>query len=420
MQLYLKLINKNTKLTVVGLGYTGLPIALAFAKKVNVIGFDIMSKKMKKNKKGLEFTTDPLKLREAMFYIIAVPTPIFNNNMPNLDMVKQASKTVGQSLQKGSIVVYESTVYPGVTEDICIPILEETSGLKCGKDFKVGYCPERVNVADKEHQFVNITKVVAGIDKNTTNEIAKIYSLVIEANIYKASSIKVAEAAKVIENCQRDINIAFMNEIAIIFNKLKIDTKEVLAAASTKWNFLNFKPGLVGGHCIGVDPYYLIYKANEVGINSSLLLTGRKVNEEMSQFISDICLEKLSRTYKKITDTRVAILGCTFKENCDDIRNSKVFDIERQLKSYGIKVFITDPKANIEEVKINYTVDLTDINNLENIDALIVAVAHDEYKQLKIGDMDKFYGSALKILIDVPGIYNMNKYEQAGYIYWRL
>lgn len=420
MQLYLKLINKKAKLAVVGLGYIGLPIALAFAKKVNVIGFDIASNKMKKNKKGLEFTTDPLKLCEAMFYIIAVPTPIFTNNMPNLDMVLQASKTVGQSLHKGSIVVYESTVYPGVTEDICIPILEEASGLKCGKDFKVGYCPERVNVADKKHQFVNITTVVAGIDKNTTNEIAKIYSLVIEANIYEAPSIKVAEAAKVIENCQRDINVAFMNEIAIIFNKLKIDTKEVLETAGTKWNFLNFKPGLVGGHCIGVDPYYLIYKASEAGINSSLLLTGRKVNEEMSQFISDICLEKLRSISKKITDSRVAILGCTFKENCDDVRNSKVFDVERQLKAHGASVFISDSKASFDEVKINYNVDLIDINDLKNIDVLIVAVAHDEYKKLKIEDMAKFYASSPKILIDVPGIYNKDKYEQAGYIYWRL
>ncbi len=420
MQLYLKLINKKAKLAVVGLGYTGLPIALAFAKKVNVIGFDILAKKMKKNRKGLEFTTDPLKLREAMFYIIAVPTPVFSDNTPNLDMVKQASKTVGQSLQKGSIVVYESTVYPGVTEDICIPILEEASGLKCGKDFKVGYCPERVNVADKKHQFENITKVVAGIDRNTTNEIAKVYSLVILTDIYKAPSIKVAEAAKVIENCQRDINVAFMNEIAIIFNKLKIDTKEVLETAGTKWNFLNFKPGLVGGHCISIDPYYLIYKASKVGINSSLLSTGRKINEDMSQFITDVCIQKLNEISKKITDTKVAILGCSFKENCDDVRNSKVFDIQKKLKAKGAKVFITDPKASLEEVKKNYNIVLTDINDLNEIDALIVAVAHDEYKKLKIEDMDKFYGSSQKILIDIPGIYNKDKYEKAGYKYWRL
>ncbi len=417
MQLYSNLINKKIKLAVVGLGYTGLPIALAFAKKVNVIGFDISEKKMKKNKKGLEFTTNPHKLREAMFYIIAVPTPIFTNNEPNLNLVKQATETVGRNLQKGSIVVYESTVYPGVTEDICIPILEYVSGLKCGKDFKVGYSPERINVADKKHQFKNITKVVAGIDRNTTNEIAKIYSLAILADIYKAPSIKVAEAAKVIENCQRDINIAFMNEISIIFNKLNIDTKEVLAAASTKWNFLNFKPGLVGGHCISVDPYYLIFKAKKVGINSSLLLTSRKVNNKMSKFITDICIEKLTKSSKKINETKVAILGCTFKENCDDIRNSKVFDIEKELKSYGIKVLVADPKANPDEVKRSYDVTLTNIKDLKNIDALIVAVAHNEYKKLQIKDMDKFFNSSQKILLDVCGIYNKAKYEEGGGIF---
>ena len=436
MMLYDKLLTGEEKLSLVGLGYVGMPIAVAFAKKIQVIGYDLNEKKIELYKSGIdptnevgneairnttvEFTADETSLREAKFHIVAVPTPVYDDHTPDLTPVEGASRILGRNLTKGSIVVYESTVYPGVTEDICVPILEKESGLKCGVDFKVGYSPERINPGDKVHRLETITKIVSGMDAESLDEIAKVYELVVAAGVHRASCIKVAEAAKVIENSQRDINIAFMNELSIIFNKMGIDTKSVLEAAGTKWNFLKFYPGLVGGHCIGVDPYYLTYKAEMLGYHSQVILSGRRINDDMGKYVAENCVKNLIKSEKAVKNARVAILGFTFKENCPDTRNSKVFDIVKELREYGIEPIIADPTADAAEAKHLYGVEFTDIATIREMDAVILAVAHNEFAKFTMEDIDKLYGEGQKILLDIKGLFNRAEYENAGYNYWRL
>lgn len=449
--LYDKIFNKEEKISVVGLGYVGMPLAVSFARKIDVIGFDVNKTKVQEYLEGIDatrevgdeviknttvdFTWDEAKLKECKFHIVAVPTPINEDKTPNLRPVIGASKTVGRNLVKGSIVVYESTVYPGVTEELCVPILEEESGLKCGQDFFVGYSPERINPGDKVHRLETIVKIVSGQDEKTLDTIAKVYELVVEAGVHRAESIKVAEAAKVIENSQRDINIAFMNELAIIFNKMGIDTKAVLAAAGTKWNFLNFTPGLVGGHCIGVDPYYLTYKAEELGYHSQIILSGRRINDDMGKYVAESTVKNLIKANKQIKGARVGVLGFTFKEDCPDTRNSKVIDIVNELKEYGIDVIITDPIAEVEEVKEEYGLRLSKFDELEGLDAVILAVPHTQYKELSLDNIDSLFKinniafeevaatsevNSEKIIVDVKGLLDKKEVESKGYLYWRL
>lgn len=437
MKLYEKIRNNEEKISLVGLGYVGMPIAIEFAKRgIEVIGFDLNEKKIELYKSGVdpthevgdeaiktttvEFTSDEKKLREAKFHIVAVPTPVNNDHTPDLTPVEGASTILGRNLTKGSIVVFESTVYPGVTEDICIPILEKESGLKCGVDFKIGYSPERINPGDKIHRLNTITKIVSGMDEETLDNVAKVYEIVVDAGVHRAESIKVAEAAKVIENSQRDINIAFMNELSIIFNKMGIDTKAVLEAAGTKWNFLNFYPGLVGGHCIGVDPYYLTYKAEELGYHSQIILAGRRINDDMGKYVAENIVKKLISVDKPVRNAKVAILGFTFKENCPDTRNTKIIDIVNELKEYGISPMIADPEADKEEAKTLYGIEFINIDEIKDIDVLVLAVAHDRFKTLKIEDIAHLYGEGKKVLIDIKGILNRKEYEKEGYTYWRL
>jgi len=439
MRLYEKIVEKKEKIAVIGLGYVGMPIAVAFAKKVDVIGFDLNKKKIELYKSGVdptnevgneeikkttvEFTDDETKLKEAKFHIVAVPTPINSDKTPDLSPVEGASRIVGRNLTKGSIVVYESTVYPGVTEDICIPILEKESGLKCGVDFKIGYSPERINPGDKVHRLENIIKIVSGMDEESLDEIAKVYELVIEVGVHRAGSIKVAEAAKVVENSQRDINIAFMNELAMVFDRMGIDTKEVVEAMNTKWNALGFTPGLVGGHCIGVDPYYFVYEAEKLGYHSQIILSGRKINDGMGKFVADAIIKKLILANKVVRQAKVVILGVTFKENTPDTRNSKVVDIIDALKEYGIDPIVVDPEADADEAKHEYGIDLIDIKEINDADCLVLAVAHDIFKQMSWEDIDNLYGdfeSHEKILIDVKSILDRNEIEENGYSYWRL
>ena len=435
-KLYEKLLNGEEKLSLVGLGYVGMPIAVAFAKKIKVVGYDLNEKKIALYKSGIdptrevgdeaikettvEFTADESKLKEAKFHVVAVPTPVNDDHTPDLTPVEGASRILGRNLTKGSIVVYESTVYPGVTEDVCVPILEKESGLKCGVDFKVGYSPERINPGDKVHRLETITKIVSGMDDETLDVVAKVYELVVEAGVHRASSIKVAEAAKVIENSQRDINIAFMNELSIIFNKLGIDTKSVLEAAGTKWNFLKFYPGLVGGHCIGVDPYYLTYKAEQVGYHSQVILSGRRINDDMGKYVAENVVKNLIKAGKAVKNAKVAVLGFTFKENCPDTRNSKVFDIVKELREYGIEPIIADPTADYEEAKHLYGVDFVDISTVKGCDAVVLAVAHDEFAKLTMKEIDGFFGEGQKVLLDIKGLLNRKEYENEGYSYWRL
>lgn len=434
--LYQNLVEKKEKLSLVGLGYVGMPIAVAFSKKINVIGFDLNADKINLYKSGIdptkevgdeiikhttvEFTADERRLREARFHIVAVPTPVNNDHTPDLTPVEGASTILGRNLTKGSVVVFESTVYPGVTEDVCVPILERESGLKCGVDFKIGYSPERINPGDKVHRLETITKIVSGMDKETLDVVAKVYELVVEAGVHRAESIRVAEAAKVIENSQRDINIAFMNELSIIFNKMGIDTQSVLKAAGTKWNFLNFYPGLVGGHCIGVDPYYLTYKAEELGYHSQIILAGRRINDDMGKYVAENVVKNLIAADKPVKNARVAILGFTFKENCPDTRNTKVIDIVNELKEYGISPVIADPQADAGEAKRLYQVEFEDVNAIEGMDAVVLAVAHTQFKELAMTDMDKFFGNGQKVLLDLKGLLDRKEYENAGYSYWRL
>ncbi len=439
MNLYEKIKNREEKVSVIGLGYVGMPLAVAFAKKVDVIGFDIDSKKIEIYKSGIDptnevgdeiikhttvdFTSDEERLKEVKFHIVAVPTPINSDKTPNLTPVEGASSIVGRNLNKGSIVVYESTVYPGVTEDICIPILEKESGLKCGIDFKVGYSPERINPGDKVHRLETIKKIVSGIDVECLEEIAKIYELIIDAGVHKASSIKVAEAAKVVENSQRDINIAFMNELAMVFDRMGIDTKEVIDAMNTKWNALKFYPGLVGGHCIGVDPYYFVYEAEKLGYHSQIILSGRKINDGMGEFVADAIIKKLILTNKVVKQSKVVILGITFKENTPDTRNSKVIDIIIRLKEYGIEPIVVDPVADANECKREYDIDLVDISDVKEADCIVLAVAHDSFKQMNLDELDSLYGDfekSKKILIDVKSILNKSEIVNKGYSYWRL
>lgn len=439
MNLYEKIVDRQEKISLVGLGYVGMPIAVSFSRKAEVIGFDINEAKVALYKKGVDptkevgndiiarctvdFTSDETKLRQAKFHIVAVPTPINTDKTPDLRPVESASRVLGRNLTKGSVVVYESTVYPGVTEDICVPILEKESGLKCGVDFKVGYSPERVNPGDKVHRLETIVKVVAGMDAETLDTVAKVYELVVEAGVHRAESIKVAEAAKVIENSQRDINIAFMNELSIIFNKMGIDTKAVLEAAGTKWNFLKFSPGLVGGHCIGVDPYYLTYKAEQLGYHSQIILAGRRINDDMGKYVVENLIKRLILADISIKHAKVAILGFTFKENCPDTRNTRVIDIVTELKEYGVTPMVADPAADAQEAEREYGIVFNKVDEVKNMDAVIMAVAHDEFKQLEMTDIEKFFKTGPneeKVLIDIKGLLNRKEYEAAGYGYWRL
>ena len=436
MNLYNQLLNRETKLSLIGLGYVGMPIAVAFAKKIDVIGFDLNAEKIALYKQGIdptheegddairrttvEFTADETKLREAKFHIVAVPTPVNPDHTPNLAPLENASRLLGRNLTPGSVVVFESTVYPGVTEEVCAPILEQESGLVCGRDFKVGYSPERINPGDREHRLARIRKVVSGMDAETLDCVAKVYELVVEAGVHRADSIRVAEAAKVIENCQRDINIAFMNELSIIFNRMGIDTKSVLEAAGTKWNFLRFKPGLVGGHCIGVDPYYLTYKAETLGYHSQIILAGRRINDDMGKYVAENCVKNLIAAGKNVKGANVAILGFTFKENCPDTRNTKVIDIVHELREYGIAPVVADPEADAAEVKRLYGIEFSAPDAIRNMDAVILAVAHDCFQSLTRTEMDRFFGPGRKVLIDVKGVFSRRDYEDAGYVYWRL
>lgn len=439
MDLFEKILKGYEKISVIGLGYVGMPLAVAFAQKAAVIGYDINSEKIELLKNGqditnevgddiikntkVEFTSDEAKLKVAKFHIIAVPTPINHDKTPDLTPVVYASSILGRNLTKGSIVVYESTVYPGVTEDICIPILEEESKLKCGLDFKVGYSPERINPGDKIHRLENIVKIVAGIDPDSLEQISKIYELIIDAGVHKTSCIKVAEAAKVVENSQRDINIAFMNELAMVFDRMGIDTSEVLNAMNTKWNALKFYPGLVGGHCIGVDPYYFIYEAEKLGYHSQIILSGRMINDSMGEFIAETIIKKLILANKVVKQAKVAIFGITFKENCPDSRNSKVGDIIKKLNEFGINPIVFDPHANREEVKSEYCVDLLNLSEIKNMDCIVFAVAHNEFKSMSIQQIGKFFKHCTnekKIIIDVKSILNRELILDLGYSFWRL
>lgn len=444
LELYHKVKDKKENISVIGLGYVGMPLAIAFAKKINVIGFDVNKEKIELYKQGIDvtnevgnkalkettalMTSDENKLKEAKFHIIAVPTPINDDKTPDLRPIIGASRVLGRNLTKGSIVVYESTVYPGVTEEVCIPILEEESNMKCGVDFKVGYSPERINPGDKLHRLENITKVVSGMDEESLENIASIYELIIDAGVHRAESIKVAEAAKVIENSQRDINIAFVNELSMIFNKMEIDTKAVLEASGTKWNFLKFYPGLVGGHCIGVDPYYLTHKAEQIGYHSQVILSGRRINDGMGKYVGESTVKNLIKANKQVKGARVAILGMTFKEDCPDVRNSKVIDIINELKEYGINVFVADPIADENEVKREYGIELTKFENIKNMDAVIVAVGHKEYMELNLESIKKLYeekpvslnSEDKLVLVDVKGIFDKKEAQLKNYLYWRL
>ncbi len=438
MDLYEKIVNGEEKLSLVGLGYVGMPIAVAFARKIKVIGFDLNEKKIQLYKDGIdptnevgdevirntsvEFTADAEKLREAKFHIVAVPTPVNHDHTPDLSPVEGASRILGRNLTKGSVVVFESTVYPGVTEEICVPILEEESGLRCGIDFKIGYSPERINPGDKVHRLETITKIVSGMDEETLAVVAKVYELVVEAGVYRAESIKVAEAAKVIENSQRDINIAFMNELSMIFHRMGIDTKAVLEAAGTKWNFLKFMPGLVGGHCIGVDPYYLTYKAEELGYHSRIILSGRRINDDMGRYVAESLVKSLIKVSIPVKHARVAILGFTFKENCPDTRNTKVIDIYKELGEYGIVPVVVDPAADAEEAERLYGISFQPMEAVHDMDAVIIAVAHDAFLKLGRKEIDAFYCTAhkRKVLLDIKGLLERKEYLTEDYLYWRL
>ncbi len=439
MSLYEKIAAGQEKIALVGLGYVGMPIAVAFARKVKVVGFDMNVQKIEAYKNGIdptkevgdeaiskttvEFTADETKLQEAKFHIVAVPTPINQDKTPDLTPVEGASRTVGRNLTPGSIVVYESTVYPGVTEDICVPILEKESGLKCGVDFKVGYSPERINPGDKVHRLENIKKIVSGMDEESLEEIARVYELVIEVGVHRASSIKVAEAAKVVENSQRDINIAFINELAMAFDKMGIDTREVIEAMNTKWNALGFYPGLVGGHCIGVDPYYFVYEAERLGYHSQIISAGRRVNDDMPLFVAEKTVRQLVLAGKKVRDAKVVFFGATFKENCPDVRNSKIMEVYAHIKDYGIEPLIADPNADASDLERTYGCSLTALSEIKDADCIILGVAHDVFKKMTMDELDAYFGdmpSSEKVIIDVKSILDREEVEKRGYSYWRL
>lgn len=439
MSLYEEIVAGKEKIALVGLGYVGMPIAVAFSKKAKVIGFDLNKEKIKIYQSGadptkevgdeeikkssVEFTSDETKLKEAKFHIVAVPTPVNTDHTPDLTPVIRASEIVGRNLTKGSVVVYESTVYPGVTEDICVPILERESGMKCGVDFKVGYSPERINPGDKVHRLENIRKIVSGMDAESLEEIKNVYDLVIEVGTYPVSTIKTAEAVKVVENSQRDINIAFMNELAMVFDRMGIDTNEVVDGMNTKWNALGFRPGLVGGHCIGVDPYYFTYEAEKLGYHSQIILNGRIVNDGMGRFVAEATIKQMIAAGKAPKKCKVVILGLTFKENCPDARNSKVDDIIKCLGEYGIKPVVVDPWADEEDAIREYGVVLTPLSEVKDADCVIVAVAHNEFKELSLDEIKKLFiasSDAEKVLLDVKGLYKISELEASGMKYWRL
>lgn len=440
MPIYKKLINKEEKLSLVGLGYVGMPIAVAFANKgIGVIGFDLNKSKIEFYKSGVDptkevgdeviknstvyFTSDETDLKKAKFHIVAVPTPVNTDHTPDLTPVVEASKIVGRNLTKGSYVVFESTVYPGCTEDVCIPILERESGLKCGVDFKVGYSPERINPGDKVHRLENITKIVSGCDEEALATIKAVYDIVIEAGTYPVSNLRTAEAVKVVENSQRDINIAFMNELAMAFDKMDIDTNEVVDGMNTKWNALGFRPGLVGGHCIGVDPYYFTYQAEKLGYHSQIILNGRIVNDSMGKFVADAAIKNMIAVGKAPKKSKVVIFGLTFKENCPDIRNSKVDDIIKHLAEYGITPIVVDPWVSDRDAMNEYGVTLTNLEDVADADCVIIAVAHNEFKMISLDDIKKLFKKSddtEKVLIDVKGLYQVSELKASGMKYWRL
>lgn len=440
MGLYDKVIAHEEKLSLVGLGYVGMPIAVAFAKKgVDVIGFDLNKEKIKLYKSGIDptqevgddaikastvdFTADESRLREAKFHIVAVPTPVNTDHTPDLSPVIGASEILGRNLTKGSIVVYESTVYPGCTEDVCIPILERESGLKCGADFKIGYSPERINPGDKVHRLENIHKIVSGMDRESLEDIKKVYDIVIEVGTHPVSNIRTAEAVKVVENSQRDINIAFMNELAMVFDRMDIDTNEVVDGMNTKWNALGFRPGLVGGHCIGVDPYYFTYQAEKLGYHSQIILNGRIVNDSMGRYVADAAVKNMIAAGQAPKKSKVVILGLTFKENCPDTRNSKVDDIIKRLNEYEINPIVVDPWASEHDAMHEYGVTLTKLEDVSGADCVIVAVAHNEFKKLSLDDIKKLYKASPdseKVLLDVKGLYSVENLKASGMRYWRL
>ncbi|TYO98369.1 UDP-N-acetyl-D-galactosamine dehydrogenase [Geothermobacter ehrlichii] len=432
------IIQRRGKIAVVGLGYVGLPLAAAFGHKLDVIGFDIDRRKLNQLRDGLDmtgelsseqlaatridYTDDPARLAEARFVIVPVPTPIDGNKKPDLRPIEEASRTIGQNLARGSIVVYESTVYPGVTEEVAVPILEAESGLQCGVDFKVGYSPERINPGDKVHTVDKIVKVVSGQDAETLETVAAVYELIVTAGVHRASSIKVAEAAKVIENTQRDLNIALMNELAIIFDRLGISTREVLAAAGTKWNFLPFTPGLVGGHCIGVDPYYLTHKAESIGYHPQVILAGRRINDGMGKFVAEQMVKKLIRADKTVKGARVLVLGLTFKENCHDIRNTKVVDIVAELREYGVEVLVHDPMADPGEAQHEYGLDLVDLEDIAPVDGVVWAVAHRAFADITPKQLKDLCGNGngSGVVMDVKGVLARDEVEKVGMQYWSL
>lgn len=438
MSLYEKIINKEESIALIGLGYVGMPIAVQFAKKgLDVIGFDLNKEKIELYKNGIDptkevgdeaiksstvqFTYDEKDIQKAKFIIVAVPTPVNTDHTPDLTPVIGASEIVGRNLSKGAIVVYESTVYPGCTEDVCIPILEKQSGLKCGVDFKIGYSPERINPGDKVHRLENIHKIVSGCDKESLEIIKKVYDVVIEVGTYPVSNIKTAEAVKVVENSQRDINIAFMNELAMVFDKMGIDTNEVVDGMNTKWNALGFRPGLVGGHCIGVDPYYFTYQAEKLGYHSQIILNGRIVNDNMGKFVADATIKQMILSNQAPKQSKVAIFGLTFKENCPDTRNSKVADVIKELQEYGINPIVVDPWASQRDAMHEYNVTLTDIKDVKDVDCIIVAVAHNEFKKLSLDDIKKYYKKDIKpVLIDVKGLYKVEELQSSNISWWRL
>lgn len=439
MSLYEQIIEGKEKIALVGLGYVGMPIAVAFARKVKVIGYDLNAEKIELYKKGfdptnevgdegirktsVEFTSEEKKIQEAKFIIVAVPTPVNTDHTPDLSPVIGASEIVGKNITKGTIVVYESTVYPGCTEDVCIPILEKESGLKCGVDFKVGYSPERINPGDKVHRLENIHKIVSGMDEETLKEIKNVYDLVIEVGTYPVSNIKTAEAVKVVENSQRDINIAFMNELAMVFDRMGIDTNEVVDGMNTKWNSLGFRPGLVGGHCIGVDPYYFTYEAEKLGYHSQIILNGRIVNDSMGAYVADIAVKQMIAAGQAPRNSKVVILGLTFKENCPDTRNSKVNDIIKQLKTYEINPVVVDPWASERDALQEYGVELKPIDDAKNADCIIVAVGHDEFRKMSLDDIKQLYKKSSdeeKVLLDVKGIYKIEELKKSEMRWWRL
>lgn len=440
MSLYNKIVNKEEKLSLVGLGYVGMPIAVAFANKgIDVIGFDLNKAKIELYKSGIDptmevgdeaikntkvyFTSEEKDLQKAKFHIVAVPTPVNTDHTPDLTPVVGASEIVGRNLTKGSYVVFESTVYPGCTEDVCIPILEKESGLKCGVDFKVGYSPERINPGDKVHRLENITKIVSGCDDEALQTIKAVYDIVIEVGTYPVSNLRTAEAVKVVENSQRDINIAFMNELAMAFDKMDIDTNEVVNGMNTKWNALGFRPGLVGGHCIGVDPYYFTYQAEKLGYHSQIILNGRIVNDGMGKFVADAAIKNMVAVGQAPKKSKVVILGLTFKENCPDTRNSKVDDIIKTLNTYGIEPIVVDPWASERDAMHEYGVKLTKLEDINDADCVIVAVAHNEFKSLSLNDIKKLFrdcSDEQKVLLDVKGLYNVSELKASGLTYWRL